>query len=114
MFEHDQTQQRGDDEMGNHRDNNRVRSIEPEILDNPNINGPSPSGLAMTLASQGKFPELMSKFEGQISVLLSRMETACEQATQATTARVVAAEQYAAEQSARYEEFVKWLRKNGS
>lgn len=101
--------------MSNHRDNNqKVRSIEPEIMNNPNANGPSPSGLAMGLATQGKFPELFSRFQDQMSALYSRMETACEQTMQAATARVILFEQLAQEEGARYEEAVKFVRKIGS
>lgn len=103
--------------MSHHRDNNKVRSVEAELLDdldNPNANTPSPTALAMGLATEGRFPDLRLKFRKRLEALHARYETVLEEYAQVVTQEVVFMEQLTEEAKSRYIETTKWARKNGS
>lgn len=94
----------------NHRE--RKHAVKPEIVDNEST--PSPSGMAMTLATSGRFPELRSKMIQRLEALYERESTAVDQLLQAKNAQVVLVEQMAAEQADSYEQSVKFFRKTGA
>jgi hypothetical protein len=83
--------------------------LEPEVM-----HGPSPSGLASSIAVGGKLADVRDRLRSRCGSAMARIETASEQIAQTFEAQAVFHEQMNRESAERYEETVKFFRGLGS